>query len=404
MTRSHSVTDTRPKLVFLNLKAKKASPAYSCTPNNIESTYGQPYERRYLTVHPSPEDFAGKNVVVVGLGSSTGDIVPDLAPHASRIWISHRRGAVPFKRLRKGIPQDLGITWRRRQLGFVLQKHFPRVARLIADAAISYLGRRSFGKLDPAWRLEPFPSITLNLPGSWEYVMPLLKSGDVQSMHGMKRFTGPRSIEFADGTVLHDIDAVICATGYQADFSIAPFVAMSMPEAYEYEGEPICRMYMNMFPPRYADSCVLLCYSAFGKSNGFSFADVTAMAVSNIWRGVESLPTRAEMERHINAHHAWVASKWRLEHQLDTSMVKQWEFQGFLHRAAGTGMDNLGWSWKGWRFWLKDRKMYNLMNNGVETAHMYRFFETGKRKTWHGARDAILHMNEVVKMLKTSEG
>lgn len=234
--------------------------------------------------------------------------------------------------------------------------------------------------------------------------MPLLKSGDVQSMHGMKRFTGPRSIEFADGTVLHDIDAVICATGYQADFSIAPFVAMSMPEAYEYEGEPICRMYMNMFPPRYADSCVLLCYSAFGKSNGFSFADVTAMAVSNIWRGVESLPTRAEMERHINAHHAWVASKWRLEHQLDTSMVKQWEFQGFLHRAAGTGMDNLGWSWKGWRFWLKDRKMYNLMNNGVETAHMYRFFETGKRKTWHGARDAILHMNEVVKMLKTSEG
>lgn len=47
--------------------------------------------------------------------------------------------------------------------------------------------------------------------------------------------------------------------------------------------------------------------------------------------------------------------------------------------------------------------MYNLMNNGVETAHMYRYFETGKRKTWDGARDAILHANETVKMFPIKE-
>lgn len=40
---------------------------------------------------------------------------------------------------------------------------------------------------------------------------------------------------------------------------------------------------MNMFPPAYADSCALLCYSAFGKSNGFTFADLTAMAISYVW-------------------------------------------------------------------------------------------------------------------------
>lgn len=37
------------------------------------------------------------------------------------------------------------------------------------------------------------------------------------------------------------------------------------------------------------------------------------------------------------------------------------------------------------------------MSDGVETARVYRYFETGKRKTWPGARGAILHMNEVVK-------
>lgn len=268
----------------------------------------------------------------------------------------------------------------------------------MADVAVGYLGRRIFGKLDPAWGLEPFPNITLTLPGAWEDVVPLLRSGAVTSLPGIRRFTGPRSIELDDGRSLDGIDAVICATGYRADFSIAPFLDTSKPQAYGYQGEPIYRMYMNMFPPRYADSCALLCYSAFGKSNGFSFSDVTSLAVSNVWRGIEPLPTRAEMERHIDAHQKWVASRWAVEPRSDPSAVKQWEFQGFLHRAAGTGMENLGWGLKGWKFWLKDRKMYNLMNNGVETAHMYRYFETGKRKTWEGAREAILHMNDLIKM------
>lgn len=350
-----------------------------------------------------PEDFVGKKVVVVGLGSTVGDIIPDLAPYASEIWLSHRRGAVPFKRFRNGTPQDLGITWRRRQIGFIIQRRFPWLAKLLADTLVAYLGRRTFGKLDPAWRLEPFPSITLNLPGSWEDVVPLMKDGTVRNMPGITKFTGSKSIEFADGTVLEDIDAVICATGYEADLSVAPFLEKSTPVAHGYSGEPIYRLYMNMFPPRYTDSCVLICYSAFGKSNGFSFGDLTAMAVSNVWRGVEKLPTRAEIDHHIDAHQAWVASRWKMEPNIDTSMVKAWEFQGWLHRAAGTGLENIGWGWRGWRFWLEDRKMYNLMNNGVETAHMYRYFETGKRKTWDGARDAILHANETVKMFPIKE-
>lgn len=79
-------------------------------------------------------------------------------------------------------------------------------------------------------------------------------------------------------------------------------------------------------------------------------------------------------------------------------MVKQWEFQGFLHEAAGTGMENLDWGWKGWKFWWNDRMMYNYMNHGVETSHAFRFFETGKRKTYPGAREAIIQANKAVKV------
>lgn len=152
---------------------------------------------------------------------------------------------------------------------------------------------------------------------------------------------------------------------------------------------------MNIFPPRYADSLAMLCYSAYGKSNGFSFADVTSMAVSNVFRGTHPLPSTTEMNKWVDEHQAWVASRWKLEHSADPSMVKQWEFQRFLHEAAGTGMDNLSWmGWKGWKFWWKDRKMYDLMSNGIESAHMYRYFETGKRSTWDGAREAILKLEE----------
>jgi dimethylaniline monooxygenase (N-oxide forming) len=160
----------------------------------------------------------------------------------------------------------------------------------------------------------------------------------------------------------------------------------------------MARLWMNLFPPRYADSMVMLCHSALGKNNGFSFSDVTSMAVSNVWRGVYPMWTVKEMDRHIDSHQDWVASRWRLDNNIDTSMVKTWEYQSFLHEAAGTGMENLGWGWKGWKFWFQDPKMSYMMNHGVETAHAFRYFETGKRKAWPGAKEAIIHMNELVKM------
>ncbi|KAI0129775.1 putative dimethylaniline monooxygenase [Xylariales sp. AK1849] len=349
----------------------------------------------------SREDFRGKKVIVVGIGSTAGDVIADLVPVASKVYASHRRGMVILTRWRKGTPTDLMVSWRRRQINGFIQKNFPNAAKWVADAALGLLLRQAWGKLDPTWRLEPAPSLMLSLPTASETTIPALRDGSLTSLYGTKRFVGPRAIEFDDGTIIEDVDAVICATGYSADFGVAPFLEKSRPP--NYDGIDMVRMWMNMFPPKYADSICMLCHSSYGKNNGFSFSDVTSMAVSNVWRGVHPLPSREEMEKDIDVHHGWVASRWRLDNNVDVSMVKQWEFQGWLHQAAGTGMENVGWGWQGWRFWFKDPKMSYLINNGVETAHAFRLFETGKRKTWPGARDAIIHMNEVVKMFPLKE-
>lgn len=232
-------------------------------------------------------------------------------------------------------------------------------------------------------------------------MMPYLKDGSLTSLRGLKRFVGEKSVELEDGTVVEGVDAVVLCTGYRADWKVAPWVERSRPRGLGYKGPDMYRLWMNLFPPAYADSCAMLCWSAFGKNNGFSFADVTAWAVSAVWRGVEPLPERGAMETWVDRHHRWVVEwAWKRDPlSFDPSMVKQWEFQGWLHRAAGTGMENLGWGWKGWKFWWKDREMYALMNHGAETAHGFRYFDggEGRRKKWEGAREAIIHVNEEVK-------
>ncbi|KAF4463612.1 flavin-containing monooxygenase [Fusarium albosuccineum] len=345
----------------------------------------------------SPEAFRDKTVVILGLSTTTGEIAPQIISTAKKVYVSHRSGQIIVKRYRNGRPTDLMISWRRRNISQWIARNLPPLHRNMANWGAALLSSQSADmKVDPEWRLKPFPTVTLRLPGLIEDLLPHLQDGTLTSLHGIKSFPGGRSIEFDDGTVLDDIDSVIFTTGYHADFSVAPFVETSRPQHHLYEGPPMHRLYMNVFPPKYADSCAMLCYSAFGKSNGFSFSDVMSMAISNIWRGVSSLPSYEQMEQWVNSHQAWVAGNWAIEPRLDVSMVKQYEFQPWMHQQAGTGMENLGWGWAGWKFWWKDRKMYNLMNHGVETAHMYRYFETGKRKTWEGAREEIIHQNRIV--------
>lgn len=308
-----------------------------------------------------------------------------------------------MKRYRNGRPTDLIISWRRRNISQWIARYLPSLHRNMANWAASLLASRTAGfAINPEWRLKPFPSVTLRLPGLIEDCLPHLQDGSLTSLHGIKRFLRGKLIEFDDGTVLNDVDSVIFTTGYRADFSITPFVETSIPTTRNYGGPPIHRLYMNVFPPKYADSCAMLCYSAFGKNNGFSFSDVMSMAISNVWRGVSDLPSYTQMEQWVDTHQEWVAKNWLIEPRLDVSMVKQYEFQPWMHRQAGTGMENLGWGWAGWRFWWRDREMYNLMNHGVETAHMFRYFETGKRKTWEGARSEIIHQNKMVE--ETSAG
>lgn len=141
---------------------------------------------------------------------------------------------------------------------------------------------------------------------------------------------------------------MILCTGYSADWSIVSFVETSTSSTSGHGGPPMYRMYLDMFPPCYASQLcaarqtaarsaritVQLCRCAVG------------VAISNVFCGIEPLPAREDMKKHINEHQELIAERWLLDSPCDTRMVKQWEFrefQEFLHCAAGTGMENVGW-------------------------------------------------------------
>jgi dimethylaniline monooxygenase (N-oxide forming) len=56
----------------------------------------------------------------------------------------------------------------------------------------------------------------------------------------------------------------------------------------------------------------------------------------------------------------------------------------------------LGYGWKAWKFWWKERELCDLIMAGVSLPYVYRLSE-GRRKRWGGAGEAIVRINKEAK-------
>jgi dimethylaniline monooxygenase (N-oxide forming) len=232
-------------------------------------------------------------------------------------------------------------------------------------------------------------------------LIPELRAGRIISTHSIRRICGPRSIEFEDGAKLDDVDTIILATGYAMTFTvIKSAITYSTPSVPSPKIDsqrnlyPQPDLYQNIFPVDYADSMAVLNFCIV-QDNASTTRELISMAVAQIWKGNSALPSKEGMRQAIDEHHVWFAHKSR------KSFVTQWDgliapdpFFRFIDAAAGTGVyQHLGFSFEAFKFLLSEPKLYFLMAWGVSSPHIYRFFDSGKRKPWPGAREAILHVN-----------
>ncbi|WYZ46684.1 hypothetical protein EsH8_IX_000909 [Colletotrichum jinshuiense] len=346
-----------------------------------------------------PENFDGKDVLVVGLGNSGADTATSLVGHANKIYASHREGSLVLPRIKNNRPIDHGITLRFMAVQVVLERLFPKLSEKLFNAFAKSMQDGAFD-MRPEWKLAPAPSLKTGVPIISDELVPALESGKVESVSGISKVIGPNKVELTDGRVL-EVDAIVYCTGYKHSFSLldpkADPTTKTTPEwaaAKGSRGKPLPRLYQNVVSLEYPDSLAFMGCVAF-PTGAFVIYDLASMAVAQIWKGSSKLPPKEEMELAVDKHHAWICDLAR-QNTVHPQIVNAHEWSAWADRTAGTGVDKyLGWGWEGWKYWLQDRSFCNLLMGGVYSPHIYRYFE-GKRKRWDGAREEIEKINKIV--------
>jgi thioredoxin reductase len=181
---------------------------------------GLPTERvTHSSAHHDLAGFAGKDVTVIGAGSSAVDLAVALGMAGARPRLVARAGGVRFSmgpnghrpslvvRLRKP-PSGLGPGWRSRMCCDA-----PDLFRFLPARWRPEIVRRHLGPSSP-WHLKPsFDSSVEVLAG--RSIQGVAVNGTVQLALASNRSEPPVTVE---------TDHVICATGYRPDVDRLPFL------------------------------------------------------------------------------------------------------------------------------------------------------------------------------------
>ncbi len=178
----------------------------------------------------------GKRVGVIGTGASAIQIVPAIAPKVAKLDVFQRTPPWIVPKLDVPIPEGMKTTFRVapplqtlartaiywalewRATAFVVS---PALLKRAQPQALRYLHSRV---KNPALRAKLTPSYTLGCKRillSNEYFEAVQRENVEVVADGIERVT-PTGVRTRDGNE-HPLDALICATGFQAAEAVAPF-------------------------------------------------------------------------------------------------------------------------------------------------------------------------------------
>ncbi|KAI9148825.1 Monooxygenase aurF [Paramyrothecium foliicola] len=369
-----------------------------------------------------PSKYEGKRVIVVGVGATGMDTQSFLArSNAKKIYLSHRGQMLLLPRVYNGKAFDHTMSRRAGIIIRALLSFWPTGALSLMKMAMVSARKKAYPSLNshPSFMA---PRVADGLP----HRVPMfatdltdnLASGIVETVQGISKVSGPRSVTLTDGTKLEDIDAIIVCTGYTYDFSFVPGAGNPVdpkfaPDGYEaykrarfYDPKnPFPRLYRGFISEQYPESLAFLGHLLITKPP-FVLYDLATMALASLWSGAYTpgLPSCAELQRDIEKQYRYIVC------MLDKGPIPYPGFRAptgaetymWLNEVAGTGLDKrLGnWSLAAWKFWWEDRKFYGQLMDGADLPYVYRLLETPYgRKPWPGAKEQILRTHEEIKEL-----
>lgn len=363
------------------------------------------------------ERYKGKHVLVVGVGASATDTQAFLTAAGARVHLAHRGSFIVLPRMQQGKAFDHALNHRTGLVLRALAAWFPVTMSRLMTRGMAAMMFKAYPtlKTHPSFAEQRGPLLGLphRLPNFDNNLARNLESGAVQSCQGIEAFTGARSVRLLDGSMLHDVDAVVVCSGYRYDFSLIrgagdPTDPSRAPDGFErmqrarfYDPSvKFPRLYHGFISEAFPESLAFVGTMLFMKPP-FTIADLETMALASLWTGQWPTPSAQEMARDIDKQYDAVVAL------LGRGPVAypgfRWEraraTYRWLNEVAGTGVNEriAAWGWEGWRFWWKERGLYNSIMGGVDTPFLYRLFDTGRgRKPWAGAREAIERTNREV--------
>ena len=189
--------------------------------------------RLHTGEYRSPGPFAGRDVVIAGIGTSAGEIAADLVGHARSVTVAGSTGQhVITKHLAPGVPYDLLDTRSgSRTYPFWLRR---RVLRALMTLTAGPPG--AYGLPVPDHRVLDRPTLAS------DGFVRALRRGQVEVRPRIVRLDGD-TIHFADGTSRHT-DALIEGTGYETRYDYLP------QELVAGFGELYAPVYKGILHPR----------------------------------------------------------------------------------------------------------------------------------------------------------
>lgn len=348
--------------------------------------------------YKDPVEFKDKRVMVVGISNTAGDTSTSLVGVASKIYLAHRDGACVVPRyLKDGSSLDHALGFRTGMIKDFLEYYFPHASRNFLDNMMNKIITQEFGEIDPSWRLMPAPSLVHQVPTVSETLIPALRAGNIISTHAPNRIVGDYQVELQDGTIV-EVDSIICCTGYHLDYSILGKNDPTLTDTGEHDWKTP-KLYQNVFCLQHPNSLAFVGV-ALTFFPAFLLSDLSSMALAQIWSNkpdTPTLPAQADLEQWYADHLKWVSYIRSLSPRgkFVKCQIQNGPWLEWVQETAGTNVGpNLNYgSLQAWRFWCRNPSFCKLLMDGIWTPHIYRLFDSDRRKTWSGAREAIEKVN-----------
>ena len=253
-----------------------------CSPKLVHSPATETFAGSFLhsSSYKGPEEFAGKRIVVAGVGSSGVDIATELSKVAESLYLSTEHGAWFIPRYVLGRPYDHKLTR--------LAERLPYRLRMFLFSRLLFIEYKRMGVTPHQLQAQGLPLPTFDL---WSArltpcndLLTRIESGAIQVKPHMMQLEG-QQVRFADGSFA-EVDTVICCTGYALRFL---FLSDALLEIKQNGVE----LYKHVFHPDFPTLAFIGLCNVAGST--FPVVEIQGRWVARVLAGSMHLPSREEM-------------------------------------------------------------------------------------------------------------